>query len=242
MIIMASKFVFARREKKYLLDQAQYNALLQTLADYMTVDAYGKYTICNIYLDTPDYALIRASLEKPTYKEKLRLRSYGVPTEEDTVFLELKKKCDGTVYKRRAALPLADVRRYLKQGTETPDDSQIMRELDWSLRRYQPEPRVFIAYDREAYQGIDDPELRITFDTDICWRQEHLSLEEGAWGNPLLSDGQVLMELKTLGTMPLWLSRRLTALKIFPTSFSKYGMCYREYLAEPAPERGVTCA
>lgn len=238
---MASKFVFARREKKYLLDQAQYDALIQTLADYMNVDAYGKYTICSIYLDTPDYALIRASLAKPSYKEKLRLRSYGVPAEEDTVFLELKKKCGGTVYKRRASMPLADARQYL-QGTETPEDSQIMRELDWSLRRYQPEPRVFIAYEREAYQGIDDPELRITFDTGLRWRRDHLSLEEGAWGNPLVADGQVLMEIKTLNAMPLWLSRRLTALKIFPTSFSKYGTCYKEHLADPTPQRGVTCA
>lgn len=239
---MKIKSVFARQEKKYLMGGPEYVALRQTLSEHMSADEYGKHTICNLYLDTPDYALIRASLEKPVYKEKLRLRSYGVPSEGDTVFLELKKKCGGTVFKRRAALPLTDARRYLEQGDSAPVDSQIMRELDWAIRRYQPVPTVFIAYDRVALTGLDDPELRITFDTNLRCRRDHLSLTAGAWGSPLLGEDQFLMEVKTLGAMPLWLSHRLAELGIFPTSFSKYGTFYQEHLSNSISQRGANCA
>lgn len=139
-------------------------------------------------------------------------------------------------------MPLADARQYLEQGDSAPFDSQIMRELDWTIRRYRPEPMVFIGYDRVALTGLDDPELRITFDTNLRWRRNHLSLEDGTWGNPLLAGGQVLMEVKTLGAMPLWLSHRLAEFEIFPTSFSKYGACYKEHLAYPIEQGGITCA
>jgi len=239
---MAIKNVFARQEKKYLLDRVQYELLRQALSEHMSADDYGEHTICNLYLDTPDYALIRTSLEKPVYKEKLRIRSYGVPSEEDMVFLELKKKCAGIVYKRRAAMSLADARQYLERGDRSPVDSQIMRELDWAVRRYRPVPAVFIAYNRVALTGLEDPELRVTFDKNLCWRGEHLSLTAGAWGSPLLRDDRVLMEVKALGAMPIWLGHRLADLNIFPTSFSKYGTCYMEHLSNPITQRGVTCA
>lgn len=83
---------FERYEKKYFLTPAGQKALLQTIAPYIKMDFYGKYTICNLYYDTPDWRLIRASLEKPVYKEKLRVRSYGVPAPDGKVFAELKKK------------------------------------------------------------------------------------------------------------------------------------------------------
>lgn len=133
--------VFARYEKKYKLTLSQYAALRRWLQDRMEVDSYGLHTICNIYYDTPDFQLIRTSLEKPVYKEKLRLRSYGVPGGDTPVFVELKKKLDGVVYKRRVSLPLREAKRYLAYEGRPDLDCQILREIDWALARYPLEPK-----------------------------------------------------------------------------------------------------
>lgn len=217
---------FERYEKKYLLSQDSFAKLQGRLACRLAPDAYGAYTVCNLYYDTPDYRLIRASIEGPDYKEKLRLRSYGVPSGQDPVFLELKKKCGGIVYKRRAALTLDR----LRQGDM--EESQVLREIGWFMRLYrEPVPRVYIAYDREAFLVREEPELRVTFDRNIRWRQSLLDLSKGAWGARLLPEGEVLMEIKVPGVMPVWLCHTLSELDIYPTSFSKYGMCYKTCLA-----------
>lgn len=221
--------VFKRYEKKYLLSLAQYKALRSALEAWMQPDEYGLHTISNIYYDTDDYRLIRGSIAKPVYKEKLRLRSYGVPTADDTVFLELKKKFDGVVFKRRAAMPLWQAAQYLQTG-QKPRDEQILREIDWFLQSYPLSPKVFICYDRIALFGRADHELRVTFDTNIRCRQTMLALDKGAWGAPLLPDGQVLMEIKIHSAMPLWMAELLSVLCIYPCSFSKYGNCYTKML------------
>ncbi len=220
---------FKRYEKKYLLSPAQYEAVKRGMAPYMKPDAHPRYTICNIYYDTENYALIRASLEKPVYKEKLRLRSYGVPGSQSPVFLELKKKFDGVVYKRRVTMKTRDALRWL-QGEQAGDGSQIGREIDWFLQFYRPEPKVMIAYDREAYAAADGGELRITFDTGLRARSNELDLRTGDHGVPLLDDKRILMEIKIPGTAPLWLARLLSEARAFPTSFSKYGTYYTQFV------------
>lgn len=226
---------FERYEKKYLLSSDTCDTLRARLTPYLTADEYGRYTVCNLYYDTPDYRLIRASIEGPAYKEKLRLRSYGVPEAGDPVFLELKKKCAGVVYKRRASMTLETLRK----GEMEAD--QVLKEIGWFMRIYEnPIPRVFIAYDREAFCGVEDPELRVTFDRNIRWRQSTLDLAKGAWGYPLLQQDEVLMEVKAPGAMPVWFCRLLSELEIYPTSFSKYGMCYKTCLTR-RKEAGV-CA
>ncbi len=220
--------VFKRYEKKYLMTLAQYEALLPRILNKVRMDQYGDYTISNIYFDTKDYELIRTSLEKPTYKEKLRLRSYGEVGKEDKVFVEIKKKFDGVVYKRRVEMTLAQAEEYLYNNGNPKIDCQIMKELDWFTQRYPLEPAVFLAYDRKAYSGIDDEELRITFDTNIRYRETKLSLEKGGSGNLLLPPNLVLMEVKIPGVMPLWLSHLLSELEIYPNSFSKYGTYYKQ--------------
>ena len=153
---------FQRFEKKYLLTESQYAAMLRGVQPYLQPDEYGRYPICNVYYDTDNYQLIRASLDKPFYKEKLRLRSYGVPESESQVFLEVKKKYQDVVYKRREALPLAEAERYLESG-RTSRQSQILHEIDWMFRIYPDlEPRAFLSYERDAYCG--DGGLRMTFD------------------------------------------------------------------------------
>lgn len=238
---------FQRVEKKYFLTRHQYVALLEAASPYLRPDRYGRYTICSVYYDTEDYRLIRASLEKPVYKEKLRLRSYGVPRDGDTVFVELKKKFNGIVGKRRVVMEAQQAVDYLS-GAAVPDDkTQISREIDWFLQSYHPSPKAFIAYDREALSGIEEPSLRVTFDTGLRWRTTELDLRLGDHGAPLLAEERILMEIKLPGAAaPLWLSHLLSELEIYPGSFSKYGTCYsREIMGRetPCPTKEVfTCA
>ena len=224
------KTCFERYEKKYRLTAEQQRAILQGMAPYMKKDAYGAYTICNIYYDTPDWRLIRTSLEKPVYKEKLRVRSYGVPGEDGRVFVELKKKYDGVVYKRRVTMRADEAAPFL--ACQLPDGSfgQIGQEIRWFQQLYRTQPGVLIAYDRLAFAGIDEPELRITFDTNLRWRDTELDLRLGDHGAPITDPDMILMEIKFPGVCPLWLSRLLSREKVFPTSFSKYGACYRNHI------------
>lgn len=234
-----NKEVFERCEKKYLLSETQYQALMRQLTEHMKTDRYSVHTIGNIYYDTDDFAIIRASIEKPLYKEKLRLRCYGVPKPDTTVFLELKKKFKGIVYKRRAEMTLAQGQRYLKTGEKPAGSGQILNEIDWFLKRYRPGPKVYIAYDRLALFGKEDPELRVTFDRNIRFRDDALDLAKGPWGTPLLESGQVLMEIKLCGAMPLWLANALSELKLFPVTYSKYGVCYKNFLSRGVKTKGV---
>ena len=225
---------FRRCEKKYLLTHAQYQAMRLGMAPYMEPDAYPRYSISNIYYDTEHYDLIRTSLKKPVYKEKLRLRSYGVPGDRDPAFVEIKKKFDGVVYKRRITMQMRDAAPYLR-GERIGDGSQISREIDYFLQLYRPEPRVFIAYDREAYRAADGGELRITFDTRLRARSNDLDLRLGDHGLPLLDETLYLMEIKIPDAAPLWLARLLSDHRIFPTSFSKYGAYYKQYVLGGKP-------
>lgn len=232
---MQFQAVFKRYEKKYLLNPLQYERLRTQLTGHMIPDAYGESTICNLYLDTEDHRIIRNSLEKPLYKEKLRLRSYGIPNPTDTVFLELKKKYKGVVYKRRIPMTLDSANAYLDHGTVPVGSSQIFAELNWTIGRYPHLfPAMYISYDRIALYEKDDPDLRITFDRNLLCREEDVVLEDGAWGEPLLQPGEVLMEIKIPGAMPLWLSHLLDNLKIFPISYSKYGSAYLQKSHIPA--------
>jgi len=224
--------VFERHEKKYRLSEETYLALRERLEKYLRPDQYGRHTICSMYFDTPDFLLIRRSLSKPKYKEKLRLRAYGIPSLDTPVYLELKKKLDGVTYKRRVSMPYGEAREYLLRGDPPAQQSQILREIDWFRGFYKPEAKVLLFYERVALYGIEDPELRVTFDTDIRWRMDRLDPSLGDEGRMLLNPGERLMEIKVAGALPLWLARVLSEMKIYPVSFSKYGNVYREYLKE----------
>lgn len=230
---------FQRFEIKYLLNPLQYQELIKCFAGKLETDRYGKTGICNLYFDTPDSRLIRKSLEKPVYKEKLRLRSYGIPGEKDTVFLELKKKYKGIVFKRREDMSLKEAKGYLYAGQRPAKDSQVLREIDWFLSYYAPLlPAMYISYERTALYGLEDSELRVTFDGNILWRDESLSLEQGFWGQSLLEPGWRLMEIKIPGAMPLWLGKLLDELQIYPVSFSKYGRAYEKQMEERLQIKG----
>lgn len=231
--------VFQRYEKKYIITNSQYDALMERLAGRMKPDRYGSYTIYNIYYDTDRFDLIRASIEKPVYKEKLRLRSYGNPGDKTPVFLELKKKYKGVVHKRRAILPYEDARAFVVNGGLEDNSSQILKEIRHFLELYSVSEKVLICYDRAAMAGIENTGLRVTFDSNILFRQTELKLNGGAWGTSILEPGKILMEIKITGAFPMWMSRALSELGIFPASFSKYGTCYTRHILSNLREKGV---
>ena len=227
-----SQNVFERVEKKFLLSEKQYQLLLQYLNSYMTMDSYGKHTICNIYYDTPTNDLISHSIEKPKYKEKLRLRSYGTPTKKDKVYIEIKKKYDGIVYKRRVQMTLEEAELYLNRHIKAAQDNQILKEIDYFMDFYRPIPKLYLAYERIAYFGNEDKNVRITFDHNIRSREDNLSLGNGDKGESLLKDKEYLMEVKVPGAMPLWLVNIMSMLEIYPVSFSKYGNIYKNNILQ----------
>ena len=217
---------FKRYEIKYLLDSRRYSAVRRAMEGRTVGDEYGRSTVCNVYYDTPDHRIIRRSLEKPPYKEKMRLRSYGTPRGDSKVFLELKKKYDAVVYKRRADMTYDAALKFIEQPHPY---SQITREIAYFMEFYGTlYPAMFISYAREAFFGADDRDLRLTVDTDLLWRTEAVGLAAGVYGSPILAPGTVLMELKIAGAVPLWLSEVLAREKIYPTSFSKYGRAYTD--------------
>ena len=222
--------IFRRVEKKYLLTLKQYELLMNKIKDYIEVDTYDYSIINNIYFDTDDYLLIKRSIEKPKYKEKVRLRCYGIPHKESKVFLEIKKKYKGVVSKRRVSLLLKDFYNYLDTGILPICDKQIMKEIDYCFKIYNLKPKVFIAYDRHSYKSKNDSNLRITFDKNIRSRLDDLYLEKGDHGE-LLTD-KFIMEVKTLNAFPIWFVNILSELKIYPASFSKYGNVYKKLLKE----------
>lgn len=222
--------IFKRIEKKYCIDAYEKSAIFNEIGSYLIPDAYGKSTICSLYLDTPNYLLIRNSIAAKTYKEKLRLRCYGTPKGADKVFLEIKKKFKGVVYKRRVAMTLESAYKYFEEYAK-PEESQIMSEIDYAMEFYQhPKPKALIAYEREAYFVDGYPNLRITFDSNVRYRTTDLLLEKGSDGKRIIPENRFIMEIKTDGAMPLWMSAALDKLHIFPASFSKYGTAYREFL------------
>ncbi len=227
---MAYQAVFKRKEMKYLLSSRQYQQLMKELANRIVPDDFPVSTISNLYYDTPDFRLIRTSLQKPKYKEKLRLRCYRVPNADTQAFLEIKKKVMGIVYKRRESLPYRRAVSFLA-GRDPGGDSQIFRELSWMLASYKDlAPAMFLSYDRLSFKGKEDPSVRLTFDRNILWRTTALDLSAGTWGEQLLRPGQRLMEIKISNAMPLWLAEALARCGIYPTSFSKYGRAYETLL------------
>ena len=239
--------IFKRVEEKWLLPKEEYRRLLPELRKHMEEDVYGKYTISNIYYDTKDFRLIRESLEKPVYKEKLRLRLYGDADENGKVFAEIKKKYKGIVYKRRIGMKLKDARRWLNYGIAPAEgnggkaasftEKQIFREISYMKDRYGLRPAVFIAYDRTALAGTEDPELRVTFDTNIRCRTTDTDLASGNQGMQLLPPDTVLMEVKIPGALPLWMAELFERITPYQQSFSKYGTYY-EYLMKEKNKGG----
>ena len=223
--------VFSRKETKYLLNENEYNLLMNKISYHLEKDKYFQSTICNIYFDTDNYDLIINSIDKPMYKEKVRLRSYNIPSKNDIVFLEVKKKYKGIVSKRRIEIKLSDFYNYYNKNIIN-NSSQIMKEIDYLFKLYRLKPKLYLAYDRLSYYDKDNPNFRITFDTNIRSRDDNLKLDSNDDGQLYFNEKMYIMETKTLNSLPLWFVKILNELKLYPKSFSKYGSIYTKKIKE----------
>ena len=219
--------VFERVEMKYIITKTQKRAILAEMEPHMRMDQYGRTVIRNLYFDTDSYLLIRRSIDKPIYKEKLRLRSYG----DGRVFAELKKKYKKVVYKRRIEMQEEQAMDWLCGRKSCESHAQITDEINYFLKYYQTlRPVLFLSYEREAYKTREKSDFRVTFDDTVLCRQTDLSLKSPPYGQPVLDEGLVLMEIKCSGGVPLWMTHLLSKEKIYKTSFSKYGTAYQKYI------------
>jgi len=234
---VAYQAIFKRYELKYLLTTEQKKIILAAMEPQMAPDQHGRTTIRSLYFDTDNYRLIRNSISKPAYKEKLRLRSYAQASPDSAVFVELKKKYRSVVYKRRVAMPEKDAMAWLCGECPCPVQGQIPAEIDYVLDFYKTlHPAMLLSYQREAFYATDGSGFRVTFDDTILCRQDDLSLESAIYGTPILPEGRVLMELKCTGGIPLWMTHVLTENRIYKSSFSKYGTAYKTLIHPKRPE------
>lgn len=244
-----SDMTFNRVEKKYILNKTQYENLKTYLDESITHDKdtlsfHESYSISNIYYDTEDNILIKKSVSKPKFKQKLRLRAYGNVSEDSVIFLELKKKINGYVNKRRTQIALSQVNDLIVNQElphlEAYHNEQVLKEILYFAKQYKLEPSLYLYYEREVYSTEDRKGLRITFDRNITTRRYSVDLTKGHDGNHLLEDYYVL-EIKTNQNMPYWLNQTLNELKIFSTSFSKYGTEFFYYLQTEESEVNSKC-
>ena len=224
--------IFRRVEKKYILNKEQFLKIKKVLEGFVVPDEYGKSLICNIYFDTRNYDFISHSITKPFSKDKIRLRSYNVPKRDSTVFLEIKRKVDGVVGKRRINMSLSEYEVYSKNRLLVNNNDfrnmQIRKELDYYFDRFDLEPKMYISYEREAFYDKDNRDFRITFDSNILARDYDLDLQKGSYGDHILEENKYIMEIKSLGAIPLWFVKVINDCKICPCGFSKYGEAYTQ--------------
>ena len=220
---------FARIEMKYRMTEAEMYRFISKIEDRIVPDEHWKSVVNSIYFDTPDHTLIRRSMEKPVYKEKLRLRTYGGPVSDTTqAFAEIKKKYKGCVYKRRVDGTYRELFNWLSKKGPCTGDSQIHREIDYFINRYETvNPSMQIGYKRLAYVLKEDPSIRITFDRDVIYRDHGLEKDGSAYGTRLLDPDTILMEVKvSTKAIPAWLAREISESGIMPSSISKYGTAF----------------
>ncbi len=229
--------VFDRIEKKYLITKEQKQRILKVVKKHMEKDNFHKSEVFNIYLDTDNFDLIIQSIEQPIFKEKLRARSYKG---YNKVFFEIKTKLCGKEnnvgYKRRICVAKSDYQKIvegrakvadvIKKTAERPRDIQIAKEVDYLIEHFNLSPKILVFYKRESYQG--ENKLRITFDEDLKYRDKSVNFNKSKNDKKYFkNEKNVIMEIKAHGVLPLWLSRELSAEKIFPERFSKVGGIFK---------------
>lgn len=221
--------VFRRVEKKYIMTREQYLAIKEMLSEKMIEDSHGKSTICNLYFDTNEYELIRHSITKPIYKDKVRLRSYNLPTLDSKVYLEIKRKYEGVVSKRRIEMTLNDYYNF-EEVNDLCENKQILNELNYYFKFYKLNATMFLSYFRRAFYAKDNMGFRVTFDSNIMARNYDLKIENGIYGDYILDKDKYIMEIKILDAIPLWFVKILDQFNISPCGFSKYGEAYTKLI------------
>lgn len=230
------KSTFNRIEKKYIIDQSKYELLTRAFNQHLNDDFknHETYKISNVYYDTEDNLLIKKSIAKPKFKQKLRLRAYGKANDDSIIFLEIKKKINGYVNKRRTKIKVSEARD-LVENNLLPDiheyhNEQVLKEIQYFTKQYLLKPAVYLYYEREVFSSLDKDGLRITFDKNIRTRRNHVDITDLSDASLLLEGNLYVLEIKTNSNMPFWLTETLNELEIFSTSFSKYGSEFYQYL------------
>lgn len=214
---------FKRYEIKYRMDISQIIEFKKVLDLYMKLDKYKKHTINNLYLDTESNLLIRRSIDKPSYKEKLRIRFYNDLVENTNGFIEIKKKFDKVVYKRRISLNYNDLIKQVSNN-RIDSDEQIAKEINYCLQHYNLKPKLQLTYKREAYYQKNS-NLRITIDNEIKYKTNDIYNFDNK--GLFLNNEIYLVEVKTDIGLPKWLLDFFSEKNIYKTSFSKYGEIFK---------------
>jgi SPX domain-containing protein involved in vacuolar polyphosphate accumulation len=226
---------FERVEDKYSLTYAQAEQVKKAIAAHVKEDVYYKYTVHSIYYDSIDSQLVIHSLNSTEYRMKLRSRCYTQPEDDTPAFLETKKKLGDIVYKRRFQLSTKELEDYTEYGIPHHVHNNTADEVDYVMKYYNLEPKVLILYERECWAGIQEADVRITFDTNIRYRIDDINLRERGDEKPLTKD-TVIMEVKAMDRYPMWLVKVLSEMKLYKRSFSKYGNIYRLNFDAMAPQ------
>lgn len=227
---------FRRIESKYIVNSFQKEELTKELLKHMEYDKFcvgeKTYKIQNIYYDTDDQAVISRSIEKPTYKQKLRLRKY----DSGELFLEIKKKSEGVVGKRRISLTMEELKRWMEDAVPPVRtkyvDQHIIQEISYYLKCTRFKENVYISYERLGFFDKNDKEFRVTFDSDIHTKRNNFDFDTDDYEENLLPDGTYILEIKSVRNYPIWLVNKLNELKIYRHSFSKYGTEYKRFLSK----------
>lgn len=228
-----------------MITDEQYENIIDKIEEKMVLDEYNEggqlYTIMNLYYDTENDNLVSTGLKREgKYRYKIRLRSYDASY--PTAFLEIKKKVDGLVNKRRTLMYIDDVNPFLSEHILVPESDivkrQVIEEIDVIAKRERLYPKVVLCYDRRAFfaRNPEDGDLRVTFDTNIRARRYDLDLRKGSYGEKILPDGYVLMEVKVDRAVPLWLARLMSENNVRKRRFSKYGTEFSHYIREKRKE------
>ena len=220
---------FERMEKKYILSYKQYKTIEEIVEQRLSKDKHGDSTILNIYFDSDNYDLISHSITHPIYKDKVRIRSYNIPTLDSLVFLEIKRKYNKITSKRRINMKLEECYKCINNINLLENKDQMSNEIAYYFKKYKLNPKMFISYKRKAYNNADG-RLRITFDNNIIARNNDLEIEKGPYGKNILDEDKYIMEIKTLNSIPIWMANILSELEIKPCNFSKYGEAYKELI------------
>ena len=234
---MTTERFFNRHEFKYVITEETAAGVLESIQPHMKRDRHtneeAHYRISSLYFDTRENLFLDEYLRGERFRQKLRLRVYNSPNLWDTCFFEIKKKFSKYVNKRRAKITIGEAyawmrgERTLDEMIETfPSEAQILREIHFLMQLYQVEPRVVISYDRQAYMGIFDQNLRVTFDRRLTKRTSLLEPHQQGEDVLYLPSAKVVLEVKTNKAIPLWLAGTISELECRKQTFSKYSNSY----------------
>jgi hypothetical protein len=229
-----SKQLFTRYELKYLITFDTYRTLADTLIPYMQYDPFGdkqgRYSIFSLYFDSPDRKIYYETMNRAAFRQKLRLRIYNSASIDDSAYFEVKQKFKNVVNKRRTAIQLSDAYRFIEKRADVSDlenysasNKQVLKEIRSFRDVYRLAPAVIVGYDRQAFHGIDDTDLRITFDYHLTCRNDNYRLENGMHnGAYFVPPNLVVLEVKVKHSVPLWLTKLLSEFRCPLRSVSKF--------------------